>query len=297
MSRRQAAVRDAYRAACLAELDALKPGNVHRFAPGHDMTVEDFTRSAEVTAPLLADPGLAVGEAIYHAVEATRRAVSCNTNLGLLLLCAPLAKAALAEPVSGEAGDDLRVGLVRVLARLDRQDADFAFRAIRLAEPGGLGSSARHDVRRPARVDLRTAMAEAGERDRIAAQYVTGFADIFGFGLPRLRACRAGFGKEDWAVTAVYLGFLARFVDSHVARKLGPESADALRVRVSDVEGRFRASAEPESFRAELLALDRALKAEGINPGTSADLTVATLFADYLEAPRGTARDRESGPT
>jgi triphosphoribosyl-dephospho-CoA synthase len=36
-------------------------------------------------------------------------------------------------------------------------------------------------------------------------------------------------------------------------------------------------------MRAPLLAFDRALKERGINPGTSADLTVATLFAATLE--------------
>jgi triphosphoribosyl-dephospho-CoA synthase len=32
------------------------------------------------------------------------------------------------------------------------------------------------------------------------------------------------------------------------------------------------------------MAFDRSLKARGLNPGTSADLTVATLFAASLQA-------------
>ena len=283
---KQAAAEAAYCAACLAELDALKPGNVHRFAAGHDMTVDDFTRSAEVSARPLCDLRLGVGEAVYRAVAATREAVGCNTNLGILLLCAPLARAALALAE----GTDLRARLGGVLEALDRDDADFAFRAIRLAGPAGLGTSPRHDVHDPATVTLRAAMAEAAHRDRIAAQYVDVYADIFEVGLPRLHDAIARTGDEAWAITALYLGFLAAVPDSHVARKHGGAVAETLRQRVVSLERRMRESSDPQRFQSELLALDRALKHEGLNPGTSADLTVATLFARALEAGQGRVR-------
>jgi triphosphoribosyl-dephospho-CoA synthase len=45
----------------------------------------------------------------------------------------------------------------------------------------------------------------------------------------------------------------------------------------------LRAASRPEALTDELLALDSALKAEGLNPGTSADLTVASLFARRLQ--------------
>ena len=79
--------------ACLAELDALKPGNVHRLAAGHNMSVDDFVASAEAAAPIMGETRLAVGERIRRAVEATRKAVGQNTNLGIVLLAAPLANA------------------------------------------------------------------------------------------------------------------------------------------------------------------------------------------------------------
>ena len=104
-----ARIAEAYIAACLLELDALKPGNVHRHAEGHGMTVADFERSAEVSAPALARTGASVGSRVLEAVEATRAAVGQNTNLGIVLLAAPLAAAAeRREP-------DLRVALARVL--------------------------------------------------------------------------------------------------------------------------------------------------------------------------------------
>src|SRR5262245_59162273 len=161
-------VEQAYLAACMAELAALKPGNVHVYAAGHRMTVADFEASARASAPALAAPDLGVGQRILAALRRTRAAVSSNTNLGILLLCAPLAQAALETPVG-----ELRRSLHKVLAALSVDDAAAAFEAISLANPGGLGEAAEHDVRTPPVVTLLEAMRIAADRDRIAAQYVT----------------------------------------------------------------------------------------------------------------------------
>jgi len=275
---RSALIRDAYVAACRTELRALKPGNVHDYAAGHDMSVADFEASAVVSAPCFAAPGFGVGARVLNAVERTRAVAGCNTNLGILLLAAPLAEAGFRAAAGG-----LRPALEAVLAGLTLADAEAAFAAIRLANPGGLGDSPRHDVRAPARIGLREAMAEARHRDRIAEQYAGGFADIFDLGLPVLRRALARWGDEAWAAAAVYLTFLGRYPDSHVARKFGPETAEALRRRAAPLAERLAAAGQPADLAPSLLAFDAALKAEGVNPGTSADLTVATLFARHLE--------------
>jgi len=268
----------AYRDACLAELAALKPGNVHVFAAGHDMTTADFEASAEASAPAMGAPALSVGARIFEAVRRTRQTVGCNTNLGIVLLCAPLAQAALST-----ASGSLRDRLKAILQRLDVADAEQAFAAIRLAEPGGLGAAPAHDVRMPPTVSLAVAMAAAADRDRIAAQYADGFADIFDLGLPRLRAGLARWRSERWATTSAYLAFLTRLPDSHVARKYGVERAEAVCAMAQPYAGRLDEAADPEPLTAPLLAFDRELKAAGINPGTSADLTVACLFAHRIE--------------
>jgi triphosphoribosyl-dephospho-CoA synthase len=276
---RGAFIRDAYLAACRTELRALKPGNVHDYAAGHDMSVADFEASAVASAPCFAAPGIGVGARILDAVERTRAVTGCNTNLGILLLAAPLAAAACRA--TAPAG--LRPALDATLAGLGRADAEAAFAAIRLANPGGLGDSPRHDVREPARAGLREAMAEARDRDRIAEQYAGGFADVFDLGLPVLRRALARWEDEAWAAAATYLTFLSVFPDSHVARKFGPAAAEALRRRAVPFAERLVAAGQPAELAPSLLAFDAALKAEGVNPGTSADLTVATLFAHRLE--------------
>jgi triphosphoribosyl-dephospho-CoA synthase len=262
----------AYRASCLDELDALKPGNVHAFADGHRMAVADFVASAEISALPLAEAGARVGRRVLRAVAATMEAVGQNTNLGILLLCAPLAAAAETE-------GPLRHTLNAVLAGFDEGDAADVFAAIRRANPGGLGRAAQHDVTDPAApLSLPAAMAEAAPRDAIARAYVTGFDDLFAIGLPALVEARTRRLDPPWHITAVFLAYLARVPDSHVARKHGPERAEALRVEAEALLALDLA----ERPVGPLLARDRAWKAERLNPGTSADFTVATLFLDRL---------------
>lgn len=271
-------VRDAIAAACITELEALKPGNVHIYADGHGMMVADFRKSARVTADVLGTPGLSVGDRILRAVEATIQTVGCNTNLGILLLCAPLAQAAH----QGHLGPGLQAGLKLVLAALDVEDARLAYRAIRLANPAGLGTSDRHDVADTPKVTLLEAMREAQARDNIAAQYANDFADVFDFGVVRLRDAVERRNQPEWAPTAVYLGFLSRFPDSHIVRGFGADAAERVRRKAAMLDRRFRESRDPAVMLDSLMEFDAELKAREQNPGTSADLTVASLLAARL---------------
>lgn len=257
----------AFEQACLAELQALKPGNVHVFADGHGMVVGDFVKSAHAAAAVIARPGLSVGRRIFDAVEATWDVAGCNTNLGILLLAAPLIQAALR-----------RVPVQNVLDGLTVEDAALAFRAILKASPAGLGDSPRHDVHDKPDVTLLQAMQEAASRDSIAHQYASGYTDILGFGLQRYHEAMARWDNVAWAATAVYLGWLARQPDTHVVRKYGDEVAADLVVQALAHECQFLLCDNPKNYMGELLRWDARLKQAGINPGTSADLTVMTLF-------------------
>ncbi|MBM3562789.1 MAG: triphosphoribosyl-dephospho-CoA synthase [Alphaproteobacteria bacterium] len=278
----------AFVAACAAELQAPKPGNVHVFAEGHDMTAADFLVSAKAAAPLIAAPHSSVGARIEGAVEATWARVGQNTNLGIILLCAPLAQAAATAQSA-----DLRHETRRVLQALDMNDAGAAFRAIALARPAGLGDAPEHDVHAPAETTLLEAMRAAAGRDRIAWQYANGFADIFDLGLETLAEARKRGADAPLATLSVYAAFLAAFPDSHIVRKHGLAVAEAVRDDAALFETHLK-SAEGRDAAFELaLKFDRALKGRGLNPGTSADLTVAALFADYLAAIL--ARPRKNG--
>ena len=273
---------DAVWRACIEELEAPKPGNVSFASAGHGMEAEDFVQSARCSAEVLGTPGLSLGERILGSIEATRAVVGCNTNLGIVLLCAPLAQAAL----EGDPQRPLHTRLEEVLSAAGIDDTEHVFAAIRLAAPAGLGASDRHDVRSSANAPLIAVMREAEDRDRVARQYARCFEDVFDLGLATLARSRARWPPAH-AVVALYLAFLARFKDSHIERKLGSVAAEGVRLEAFRLMESLESSKSSEMNVEELAHFDRSLKRRGINPGTSADLTVATLLAGNLLHKRG----------
>ena len=275
-------VRAAYLRAC--ELDVLvsKPGNVSAASAGHGMDAALFIKAASASVRPLLAPGASVGDRVENAVDAAYLATGCNTNLGIVLLCAPLASALEDQPAPRSPAA-LRAAVERVIARTDTDDARAVFRAIAAANPGGLGKVAEQDVRNVPTVDLRSAMQIAAGRDSIARQYANGFADVFDFGVPEFE--RAARISPERAVLETYLAYLATWPDSHVARKHG----ESIAAKVSLAAARFHgARARGAGLDAEKLqAWDVELKSSGINPGTTADLVVATAFViEALQADR-----------
>ncbi|QSA96735.1 triphosphoribosyl-dephospho-CoA synthase [Methylococcus sp. EFPC2] len=280
MSIARALLEQAYRDACEVELRAFKPGNVSIHSEGHDMTVEDFRRSAQASAPPLCDPALSLGERIYQAVLATRETAGCNTNLGIILLAAPLLLACQV----GRSELPLRNNLFHVLEQTTREDAEWVFRAICLAEPGGLGESSEQDVRAPPSVTLREAMNIAAHRDRIARQYITVYADVFDFAIPSYYKALSRWGDEEWAAVAVFAGLLKAIPDSHIERKFGTRYTRKVAERMAQVDEALSAPVESERLMQLLEEVDEEFKSSGINPGTTADLTVTCLLAVRLES-------------
>ena len=282
--------RHAFIEACTLDVLARKPGNVSLASPGHRMHAALFIDSAQAAAPPLCRPGAPVGERIEQAVRATRRVVQCNTNLGIVLLCAPLVAAQERRALDGADGV-LANALHAVLAELDLDDARAAYRAIALAQPAGLGAAPAQDVADAPTVGLRAAMALAADRDRIAFQYAHGYADVFGIGLLALhrhrdRALRRGEpprAAEAAGLQAVFLEFLAAFPDSHIARKHGAAAAHSVMAEACPWRERARRGDVLDTDPA-WAAWDESLKQRGLNPGTSADLCVATALAGRLEA-------------
>ena len=267
--------------ACLLEATAHKPGNVSPAASFHDATYEDFLASAVAIGPALAAAGeRSLGATIYAAVEATARWVPSNTNLGLVLLLAPLARAARRP---GGGGTPLRAGLAATLAETTVADARDAYAAIRLAAAGGLGRAPEQDVSGTPTVPLRAAMTLAAARDAIAREYATDFQATFEVGAPALRRARAdGLGWLEATVEA-YLTLLAAAPDTHIARKLGGAEAAAVQRRAQEAlaAGGVRTPAGREA----ITLLDRELRDERNrrNPGATADLTGAAICVVLLE--------------
>ncbi len=303
------AIASAYRRACLAELGVIKPGNVHIFAGGHGMDYTDMRTGADASAPMIAMGGIGIGQRIWLAQRTSFRATGCNTNLGIILLAAPLIQAAqrpqtplpaqnkvqnktknkaeskAKNPFGDQWGDpsgakaEIKAGVKYCLESLDRRDTRLVYRAIRGANPGGLGQREHHDIRDTApSVSLVDAMASVRTEDRIAAQYANHFHDVFDAEKNVLESGLATHGNYATAILDVYFYFLTHFIDSHIRRKHGIAKARQIR---------REALSRIDSFRKKrdiniLTEWDRHLKERRINPGTSADFTVAVLLVHFL---------------
>ncbi|AUT64707.1 triphosphoribosyl-dephospho-CoA synthase [Paraburkholderia terrae] len=281
---------EAFLRACRLDVETAKPGNVSIASAGHGMQAAQFIDSAEAAAPALFARGARVGERILDAVTRTQRVAGCNTNLGIVLLVAPLAAAL--EPLDDTAPLDAarwQASVENVLSRLDVDDTRAAYRAIALANPGGLGDAPEQSVHAPPTVDLRGAMSLAAERDSIARQYANGFADIFGVGLDAIAQSHCSMPT---AITLdVFLTFLGAWPDSHILRKHGVAVAQSVTREARERHVQWLGADTP-AHAAQLDAWDAELKAQGVNPGTSADLSVATLFVATLLDPLRFASER-----
>lgn len=272
--------------ACLLEASAKKPGNVNRFHDFRDTRYEDFLiSSVAIGRAFRQAKALSVGSIVLEAIQDTKRYISRNTNLGIVLLFAPLAKAALRRAQGSALGKGvLREELHAVLSALTVQDARKVYKAIRLANPGGLGEVERYDVReKKVAVTLLETMKAAKDRDAIAREYTTDFEITFSIGCPALKASIEASGDLEGSIIQTYLTILSEVPDTLIARKSGWEVARKISDQsreILKVGGAFS-----EAGREELEQWDQELRREGnrLNPGTTADLVAASIFVTLLE--------------
>ena len=291
--------------ACLLEVSAPKPGNV---SPGRhfaDTRYEDFLASAAAIGGPLADAGTrSVGATVRLAIESTRRWTNSNTNLGIVLLLTPLARAALssnAAPVTSPeprlsspasrarrpeeefSATRLRAALRQVLDATTVEDARDVYAAIRLASPGGLGHADSQDVANEPDVTLLAAMRLASHRDGIAREYATAFEVTFETGAPVLERARQDGLPWDDAVVETFLSVLASNPDTHVARRAGVTAAEEVSAwaRQTLSAGGVRSTAGRRAIDEMDIGLRDARNLR--NPGTTADLTTAAIFVELLK--------------
>jgi triphosphoribosyl-dephospho-CoA synthase len=263
--------------ACLLEATAPKPGNVHRGADFEDMSFTDFVASAAAIAPAMElAPKRGVGRTVLDSIRATRQLVRANTNLGMVLLLAPMA----AVPRTRDFSD----GISEVLAGLTSDDSRDVYAAIRLAGPGGLGDAEEMDVAGDAPVSLLDAMRAAAEWDLVARQYAEDFAQVLTIVVPWIREGQA----QGWSLTEsiihTHLRLISRFADSLIARKCGLDTAREVSTRAQAVlEAGMPGDANYFGAAADF---DFWLRSDGNrrNPGTTADLIAAGLFIGLRDA-------------
>lgn len=262
--------------ACQREVQSQKPGNV---SPGNDFadaTVADFLASADAIAPIMA---MAIerplGRTILECVEATRQVIGHNTNLGIILLIAPLA----AVPAS----KSLAEGIGDVLQNTTIDDSIAVYEAIRRAQPAGLGEVKDQDLHQTPTQNLVECMRFAADRDLIAAQYANGFQQVLGNGLEWLAEAQRTIEDSAAQITWLAVRFLAEFGDSLIARKCGVPMSELVKQKAQELLH----SGWPHEIGSsgKLVDLDAFLRADGNrrNPGTTADFIAAVIFAGLRE--------------
>jgi triphosphoribosyl-dephospho-CoA synthase len=264
------------RIACQREVQSPKPGNV---SPGNDFadaTVADFLASADAIAPVMGNATeQLLGRTILECVEATRQVVGHNTNLGIILLIAPLA----AVPPS----KSLAEGIDDVLQNTTVDDSIAVYEAIRRAQPAGLGEVKDQDLQQAPTQNLVECMRLAADRDLIAAQYANGFQQVLGNGLEWMEEAQRTIESSADQITWLAVRFLAEFGDSLIARKCGLPMSELVKQKAQELLH----SGWPHQMgsSAGLADLDAFLRADGNrrNPGTTADFIAAVIFAGLRE--------------
>ncbi len=271
--------------ACVLEATAPKVGNVHPGAAFADMSYSDFLESAAAIASVFESAAnLSIGELVLQSVVATQSKVGLNTNLGTVLLFAPIAKATewLDSHSSGSALtiDGLRSAIQLVLSNLNAADSRLVYEAIRAAKPGGIGRQSENDIEGEAPADLLSAMQQAAAVDAVARQYVNGFADLFDRLVPWFdEALKAGRDLLR-SICEVQLRMLAEEPDGLIVRKCGVSLAGEIQSRAQRVVQTMD-SAERGELEDDLDAFLR-LDGHRRNPGTTADMIAAMLFLRLL---------------
>ncbi|MFO0864128.1 MAG: triphosphoribosyl-dephospho-CoA synthase [Gemmataceae bacterium] len=260
--------------ACIWEATARKPGNASRAGDLPNLAFVDFLAAGAAIAPAMRDAATRpLGSTILEAIRATRSVASTNVNLGIVLLLAPLA-------ATREHSETLGAWHDAVKKRLDATtiaDACDLYAAIRLAEPGGMGEVKDQDVNSEPTVSLLDAMRLAADRDSIARQYSKGFEDIFSRGQYWVREGLGKYGTLEDSVLHTFFHWLANYPDSLILRKRGmKEAAEASRWGQSLGANGWH-SENGKIVKVGFDAWCRDPK-QRRNPGTSADLTAASLF-------------------
>ncbi|MFM7057594.1 MAG: triphosphoribosyl-dephospho-CoA synthase [Planctomycetota bacterium] len=266
---------DWFLTSCRLEVLSPKPGNVNPLHAFADATVDDFLRSAAAAAPCIAQaPCQTLGQTLLTAVQATRSVVAHNTNLGILLLIAPLA--------SVPPGQSLADGVNQILQATTLDDSKHVYAAIRLAAAGGLGKASDQDVNSPPTLPLIDCMQLAADRDLIAADYCNGFQRVLVKGLNWLRQAQQVSAEPGEQITWLALQLMADAPDSLILRKCGPEIASTAQTLARQtLAENWPALTGHAAFR----QLDQYLRADGHrrNPGTTADFVAAILFSALRE--------------
>ena len=270
-------VENSYIRACNLDITCIKPGNVNIHASHTDTTSEDFITSCTVTSKIIASPKMSLGERIENSIIATKNNVTTNTNLGIILLCSLFSQSlCLKKDIT------LTEAIIDIILNCKKQDISKICNAITIANPGGLGTHEKFDVRSDIKISLFELMQISSEYDQISRQYSLFFKDIFNFIIPNLHKSLSMMSDIKLAISYTFLKTLAKYPDSHISRKYGDKIAKKTSNEAYDLLKILDGDTRHESWGTNLMSLDKHFKMARVNPGATADLLVVSMMIyDY----------------
>ena len=274
-----------------------KPGNVHRTRNFDDMAFEDFIRSGVVIGNTVEEAALQaksiddlkdaeLGRFISEAVSETDKWIANNTNLGIVMMSVPIAAAAAIS----DSFEEIRANVEALMDATTVEDACNLYDAIGLAAAGGMGDQDEYDVtNESAKDELRAnnqtmydVLKISAPWDRLASELTSGMPVVFEIGCPAFRKFKEEYGNDvdciNKATVLLFLTLLSKVPDTLISRKYGDEVAEEVSKKAEAV---LKAK-NSEDFDKILADFDDELYQSKYNPGTTADLTEASIFLSYL---------------
>ena len=267
-----------------------KPGNVHRTRDYSDMVFEDFIISGIVIGDTIREACTDVdvenpklGKYILQAVAETDKWIKNNTNLGIVMMITPIAVAAAIS----DSFDDIRENVKVVMGNTSVDDACDLYDAINIADAGGMGDQDEYDVASDnAKQELRDnnqtmydVLKISAPWDMLAREMTSDMPAVFEIGYPTYHELTQEKSKNE-ACVLTFLTILSQVPDTLISRKYGSDEALKVSMMVRDL---LNLRDEPD-FAEKLKEFDDFLFKNKLNPGTTADLTAASIFVSYLKS-------------
>lgn len=267
-----------------------KPGNVHRTRDYDDMVFEDFVISGIVIGDTIREACTDVdvenpllGKYILQAVDETDRWIKNNTNLGIVMMTTPIAVAAAIS----DNFDEIRPNVVKLMANTSVDDACDLYDAINIADAGGMGDQDEYDVASDnAKQELRDnnqtmydVLKISATWDMLAREMTSDMPAVFELGYPTYHKIKEEKSLND-ACVLTFLTILSEVPDTLISRKYGSDEA----LKISMMTRDLLKLKDSDDFAERLREFDDYLFDNGYNPGTTADLTAASIFVSNLKS-------------
>jgi triphosphoribosyl-dephospho-CoA synthase len=273
-------IKMAFEYACKLDVFSIKPGNVFIDKPAYGMTHKDFLQSSMACSDIICEHNKDIGVKILECVKASVDVVGCNTNLGIILLCVPIVEAIYLDKELKFKQNNLK----KIIDSIDVKQTKSIYKAINIAKAGGMGSKDKFDLNHNKAPDFtfKEAMNFASSYDYIASEYNTNFSNIINKISINWRNYFKFMNNAECATTATFLKLISSNPDSLIARKHDIDKAKEVSLKFKPLAEEYCSLKNPNILNNKLLLLDAELKIQGLNPGTTADVVVASIFINRL---------------